>query len=59
MAMKLRELISESKRILRLARKPTKEEFTQMAKITGIGILFLGIVGFIIQLLFTLIRGGI
>ncbi len=58
--MKLKQLIEESKRILRLARKPTKEEFLQIAKITAIGIAILGMIGYVFQFIFTffgLLRG--
>jgi protein transport protein SEC61 subunit gamma-like protein len=38
-------------RILKMARKPTRDEFGKSAIITGIGIIIIGIVGFIIYLL--------
>lgn len=45
--------ISETKRILRLTRKPRKSEFTETSKICGIGIVLCGLIGFVIFLLFT------
>ena len=40
--------ISETKRILRLTRKPKRSEFSETAKITGLGIIVIGAVGFIV-----------
>ncbi len=45
--MSLQEYI----RILKLAKKPTREEFLQMLKITGLGFIALGILGYIFQLI--------
>ena len=38
-------------RILKMARKPTRDEYTKVLLITGIGIVFLGLVGFFIYLM--------
>lgn len=35
-------------RVLRMARKPDREEFERMAKITGIGMLVVGFIGFFV-----------
>jgi protein transport protein SEC61 subunit gamma-like protein len=37
-------------RILRMARKPTNEEYEKTAKITGLGILLIGALGFVIYI---------
>lgn len=42
-------------RVLKMARKPTEEEFAKSSKITGIGILVVGAIGFVIFLLATLL----
>lgn len=44
----LRKFIRQAKRILHVARKPDKDEYLNIAKITGIGLLIIGIIGFII-----------
>lgn len=36
-------------RVLRLTKKPNKEEFLTVAKITAIGILFIGLIGYIVK----------
>lgn len=38
----------ETRRILRLTRKPRGSEFNETAKITGLGMIVIGIIGFII-----------
>ena len=45
--------LSEYTRILKLARKPTREEFMMIAKVAGAGILLIGAVGFMIYLVLT------
>jgi len=46
------ELFRKYFRILKLARTPTKEEFTKISLIATIGVIFIGTIGFIIYLLF-------
>ncbi len=38
-------------RVLKMARKPTNEEYSKTSKITGVGILLIGGLGFLIFLL--------
>jgi len=38
-------------RVLKLTRKPTRDEFAVIAKVAGAGILLIGFIGFIIYLL--------
>lgn len=38
----------ETRRILRLTRKPRRSEFNDTAKITGLGMIVIGLIGFII-----------
>lgn len=40
-------------RVLKMARKPDKEEFTKVVQITGIGIILIGLLGFGIYLIWT------
>ncbi len=48
---------SEYFRVLKLTRKPTREEFTVIAKVAGAGILLVGLIGFIIYLLISVLPG--
>lgn len=49
MLEKLKSFISQSMRVWRLLRKPTPEEFKSIAKVSALGILVIGAVGFIIS----------
>ena len=53
--MGLREFIEQAKRLYRLAKKPTKEEIIRTAKITGMGIAILGLIGYVIHWIYYLI----
>jgi protein transport protein SEC61 subunit gamma-like protein len=47
--------IREYQRVLKISEKPDREEFETSAKITGLGILLIGIVGFLFYLAANLI----
>lgn len=47
---KIKRFIIESKRVLKVTRKPDKEEFQTIVKVSGLGILIIGLIGFIIQM---------
>ena len=38
-------------RVLKMARKPTNEEYEKTAKITGLGIMLIGLLGFVIYII--------
>ncbi|MBR9692223.1 protein translocase SEC61 complex subunit gamma [Candidatus Woesearchaeota archaeon] len=41
----------ECLRVLRVTKKPNKEEFKTIVKVSGLGILIIGMLGFIIQMI--------
>ncbi|MDP4039885.1 MAG: protein translocase SEC61 complex subunit gamma [Candidatus Pacearchaeota archaeon] len=47
---KLKSFIAQSVRVWRILKKPTKQEFSLISKVSAIGILVLGIIGFLISL---------
>jgi|TARA_Y100000310_G_scaffold342368_1_gene445349 protein transport protein SEC61 subunit gamma-like protein len=49
MVQKLKSFFVQSKRVWMALKKPTKKEFEQVTKISAIGILILGFVGFFIS----------
>lgn len=49
--------LSEYVRVLKLTRKPSREEFTVIAKVAGAGILLVGFIGFFIYILITVMPG--
>jgi protein transport protein SEC61 subunit gamma-like protein len=55
--MGLRNLIERIKRVLLVSTKPDREEFKQSVKITGMGILIIGTIGFILFMIIQLLGG--
>lgn len=48
---KLPEFFKKCSRVWHLLKKPTKEEFLMVAKVSAIGILAIGLIGFLISLI--------
>jgi protein transport protein SEC61 subunit gamma-like protein len=46
------ELVRKYWRVLKLARTPTKEEFTKIATVAAAGVLVVGLIGFVIYVCF-------
>ena len=53
---RIKNKMKQFKRVLSVAHKPDMDEFKSSMKITGSGILLLGLIGFIIFLLYFLIQ---
>lgn len=53
----LKAFIQNSKHILNISYKPSNEEFSKTARIIIIGILIIGVVGFVISVLVSIISG--
>ena len=49
------KFVKDSKRVLKVARKPDKEEYLEFTKITAIGIAIIGVMGFVMVLIGQLI----
>ena len=47
--MEIADLLRRCVRILHIMRKPTNAEFSKVAKVTALGMLLFGLVGFIIS----------
>ncbi len=47
---KLKRFGKECLRVLKVTKKPNKEEFKTIVKVSGLGILLIGLLGFIIQM---------
>ena len=47
---KVKRFIKEAMRVLRITKKPNKTEFSSIVKVTGLGMLIIGAIGFIIFL---------
>jgi protein transport protein SEC61 subunit gamma and related proteins len=46
------ELFRKYFRVLKLARTPTREEFTKIATVAAAGVLLIGLIGFVIYVFF-------
>jgi protein transport protein SEC61 subunit gamma-like protein len=53
--MGLKQFIAECKRVFIITRKPTKQEFWKILKVSAIGIFIIGLMGFLILLMYELI----
>lgn len=53
---KTKTFLIECKRVLKITKKPTNDEFKTIVKISGLGILLIGIIGFAINLIATLVK---
>ena len=49
------KFIKDSKRVLKVSRKPDRQEYLDLAKVTSIGVVIVGVIGFVIFLLGSLI----
>ena len=56
--MDIKATIERMRRVLLIASKPDKAEFRQATKITGLGLLIIGMIGFVIFLLVQLLTEG-
>ena len=48
---KLKDFWIQTKRVLRVTKKPDKQEFLTIAKVSGLGILVTGLIGFIFHII--------
>ncbi|HLD12366.1 MAG TPA: protein translocase SEC61 complex subunit gamma [Candidatus Nanoarchaeia archaeon] len=53
MLEKTKKFITECVRVFKITKKPTKEEFNTILKASALGITIIGLLGFIIQILWT------
>jgi len=51
----LKETYRRYRRVLHIARKPSKSEYTGATKICALGIVVIGLIGFVIFLVFVLL----
>ena len=54
--MKIRERLQNYKHVLKIATKPSKDEFFSAARICAIGMAVIGLIGFLIYLIAVLIN---
>jgi len=49
---KLKSKLVEYGRVLRITKKPSKEEYKTIVKVSGLGILVIGLIGFVMQIIY-------
>lgn len=59
MVFNLGEFIASSKRIFYISRKPSWKDYVEMVKVTGLGIILIAILGFVITFFFKFFRIGL
>lgn len=47
---KLKNFITECRRVLRIAKKPSKQEYWTIVKVSGLGLLLIGFAGFLLHI---------
>ncbi|AEC51727.1 preprotein translocase subunit SecE [Pyrococcus sp. NA2] len=55
---RIRDFLKESKRVFLVTKKPGWEEYKKAAKITGLGIILIGLIGMLIRIIGILMLGG-
>lgn len=53
----MKKFFHEAKRVFAIAKKPDRDEYLQIAKVAGLGILLIGFVGFALMLVNYFIQG--
>ncbi len=51
MFTKIKSFILECIRVFKITKKPQKEEYKAIVKVSGIGILLIGLIGFLVYLI--------
>ncbi len=54
--LRIKNKLKEYRRVLRITKKPSSEEFKTIVKASGAGIIIIGLIGFIIQLIVQYIK---
>lgn len=57
MIERIKSFVTQARRVLLVSSKPDKHEYRQSAKITGLGMVIIGVLGFLIFLAVQLIGG--
>ena len=50
LTLRLKTFLLEGRRVLAITRKPSRLEFVTIVKVTGAGIVLIGLIGFLLQL---------
>lgn len=53
--LKIKNFISESKRVFLITKKPSMHEFKIIIKVASIGMIIIGLIGFVITMIYRLV----
>ncbi len=53
----LKSFVGKCKRVWMVLKKPTKDEFLKVAKVSAVGILIIGLLGFVISIIMKIFTG--
>ncbi|MBW2984771.1 protein translocase SEC61 complex subunit gamma [Candidatus Woesearchaeota archaeon] len=56
---KLKMFINECRRVLRVTKRPDTFEFKTIVKVSGLGMGIIGLIGFLVSMIKTLMTGGV
>ena len=54
---KIMHTLREYKRVITVSKKPDVEDIVKISKVAGLGIILIGVIGFVIQFAFQLVLG--
>lgn len=54
MLSRIKSFLSECVRVFTITKKPGTEEFKTIVKVSGLGILIIGLIGFLVHIIWTL-----
>jgi protein transport protein SEC61 subunit gamma-like protein len=57
--LNLKEKLANYKRVLQIAKKPSREDYLETAKICAIGLIVIGVIGFLLYLISVAFPGGL
>jgi len=57
--MKFKLFVGECKRVLTVTKKPTRLEFITIVKASGLGMIIIGLLGFVIHMVTVLLKQGL
>jgi len=57
--MGLRSFLSSTRRLLKLAKKPGRDELWISIRISVLGVVVIGVVGYIIKIISSFLQGGV
>ncbi len=52
---RIKSFVRECVRVFKITKKPTKEEYKTISKVAGLGILIIGLIGFLVHLVNVLV----